>query len=46
MVEALDGIGVVPRKGKPGRPRQHGSNAEKTKVYRENKKREWLAQLA
>jgi len=45
QVEPLDGMGVVPRKGTPGRQRVHGSNAEKTRVYRENKKRELLVQL-
>jgi hypothetical protein len=44
-VEPLDGMGVVPRKGKPGRHRQHGSKAQKNRAYNERKKREWLAQL-
>lgn len=44
-VEPLDGMSVQPRKGKSGRTRKHTSNAEKTRVYRENKKRELLAQL-
>jgi hypothetical protein len=44
-VEPLDGMGVQPRKGKPGRPALHESNAEKTRAYRDKQKREWLAQL-
>jgi hypothetical protein len=44
-VEPLEGMGVVPRKGKSGRQRQHRSNAEKNRAYNERKKQEWLAQL-
>lgn len=44
-VEPLPGMGVVPRKGKAGRPRQHASNAAKAKAHRDQQKREWLAQL-
>lgn len=44
-VEALPGMGVVPRKGKAGRRRKHESDAEKTSVYRKNKKQAWFAEL-
>jgi hypothetical protein len=44
-VEPLPGLGVVPRKGKAGRPRQHADNAEKTRKHRETEKRKYLAQL-
>ncbi len=45
-VEPLPGLdGVVPSKGKAGRPRKHASDAEKTRKFREVKKREHLAQL-
>jgi hypothetical protein len=46
MVEPLPGLdGVVPSKGKAGRPRKHANDAEKTRKFREVKKREHLAQL-
>src|SRR4051812_19570077 len=38
-------MGVVPHKGKPGRPRLHGTNAAKAKDHRERQKQAWLAQL-
>ena len=44
-VEPLDGMGVLPRKGKAGRPRKHKSDADKVKAHRDQRKREWLAQL-
>ncbi|MGF3028089.1 hypothetical protein ACQVP2_35540, partial [Methylobacterium aquaticum] len=44
-VEPLPGMGVVPRKGKAGRPRQHASNAEKARAHRARQEMEWLAQL-
>ncbi|BCM86483.1 hypothetical protein [Methylobacterium indicum] len=44
-VEPLPGMGVVPRKGKAGRPRQHASNADKTRAHRARQEMEWLAQL-
>jgi hypothetical protein len=44
-VEPLPGLGVVPRKGKPGRPRKHASDAEKVRRHREGEKRKHLAQL-
>ncbi|WP_029031530.1 hypothetical protein [Salinarimonas rosea] len=44
-VEPLPGMGVVPRKGKPGRRRKHDSAADKTRAYRESQKRKYLAEL-
>ncbi|MBY0297489.1 MAG: hypothetical protein K2X71_15860, partial [Methylobacterium sp.] len=44
-VEPLPGMGVVPRKGKAGRPRQHASNADKARAHRARQQMEWLAQL-
>jgi hypothetical protein len=44
QVRPLDGMGAVPRKGKPGWPRLHESNAEKTSAHRK-KPQEWLIQL-
>ena len=44
-IEPLPGMGVVPRKGKAGRPRQHTSNAAKAQAHRDNEKRKLLAQL-
>lgn len=44
-VEPLPGMGVVPRKGKPGRKRKHESAADKTRAYRESQKRKYLAEL-
>lgn len=44
-VQPLDGMGVVPRKGKPGRKPQHESNAAKNRAYNERRKRELLGQL-
>jgi hypothetical protein len=44
-VESLPGLDGVPSKGKAGRPRKHANDAEKTKAFREVKKREHLAQL-
>jgi hypothetical protein len=38
-------MGVVPRKGKPGRKPQHESNAAKNRAYNERRKRELLDQL-
>jgi hypothetical protein len=45
QVKPLDGMGVVPRKGKPGRPRLHESSAEKTSAHRKKQQQEWLIQL-
>lgn len=44
-VEVLPGMGAVLRKGKAGRPRRHASSAERTRAYRENKRRELIEQL-
>ena len=44
-VEPLPCMGVMPRKGKAGRPRQHASNAAKAKAHRDGEKRKLLAQL-
>ena len=44
-IEPLPGMGVVPRKGKPGRQRRHASNAAKAKAHRDGEKRKLLAQL-
>lgn len=44
-VESLPGMGVVPSKGKAGRPRQHADDAAKKKAHRDGEKRKLLAQL-
>lgn len=44
-IAPLDGMGVQVRKGRPGRKRQHVSNAAKASACRAKQKREWLAQL-
>src|ERR1700712_4586067 len=44
-VEPLPGMGVVPRKGKAGRPAQHASGAAKAQAHRDRDKRKLLAQL-
>ncbi|TXM64003.1 hypothetical protein FV226_27025 [Methylobacterium sp. WL12] len=44
-VEPLPGMGVVPRKGKAGRPRQHASDAAKAQAHRDGEKHKLLAQL-
>lgn len=44
-VEPLPGMGALPAKGKPGRPRKHRDPAEKTSAYRERQRREYLVQL-
>jgi hypothetical protein len=44
-VQPLQGMGVVPHKGEPGRKRQHESNAAKNRAYNERRKRELLDQL-
>jgi hypothetical protein len=44
-IKPLDGMSVLPRKGKAGRPRKHASNANKVRAHREQEKRKLLAQL-
>ncbi|GJD76717.1 hypothetical protein [Methylobacterium goesingense] len=44
-VEPLPGMGVIPRKGKAGRPRQHANGAAKAQAHRDGEKRKLLAQL-
>lgn len=44
-VQALPGLKVQPRKGKPGRRRKHTNDAEKSRSYRRNKDAEYLVQL-
>lgn len=43
--EPLPGMGVVPRKGRSGRPRLHADDAAKARAHRARKEREYLAQL-
>ncbi|MBM6584416.1 hypothetical protein ILT44_29925 [Microvirga sp. BT689] len=45
QVEPLDGMGVQPRKGKPGRNRKHASNAARNRAYNERKKQGLMTQL-
>ena len=44
-IEPLPGMGVLPRKGKAGRPRQHADDAAKTRAYRVEQERKHLAHL-
>ncbi|WP_123834488.1 hypothetical protein [Methylobacterium currus] len=44
-VEPLPGMGLVPRKGQPGRRRKHASNADRVQAHREQEKRKLLAHL-
>jgi hypothetical protein len=44
-IEPLPDVGVVPRKGNPGRPRKHADNAEKARKHREVAKRKYAAHL-
>jgi len=44
-IAPLPGMGVLPRKGKAGRPRQHTDNAAKARVYRAGQERKLLAHL-
>jgi hypothetical protein len=44
-VEPLPGLGVVPRKGRAGRPRKHASDAERVRDHRKAEKHKHLAQL-
>lgn len=44
-VAPLPGLGVLPSKGKAGRPRQHADNAAKARKCRTRKEHEFLAQL-
>lgn len=44
-VEPLDGMGVLPRKGKAGRPRKHATGSDRVRAHREQEKRKLLAQL-
>jgi hypothetical protein len=44
-VEPLPGMGVIPRKGRAGRPRQHANGAVKAQAHRDCEKRKLLAQL-
>lgn len=45
LVEPLPGMGMLPRKGKAGRPRQHADGAAKARAYRAGEKRKLLAEL-
>ncbi|TFZ54482.1 hypothetical protein E4V01_25130 [Methylorubrum sp. Q1] len=45
IVEPLPGTGMLPRKGKAGRPRRHADDAAKARAYREGEKRKLLAEL-
>jgi hypothetical protein len=44
-VTPLPNLGVMPSKGKAGRPRQHADNAAKARKHRIGKEHEFLAQL-
>ncbi|KQU29288.1 hypothetical protein ASG63_17500 [Methylobacterium sp. Leaf94] len=45
QVMPLPGMGVLPRKGKAGRPREHSDAAARTRAYRLDQERHLLAQL-
>jgi hypothetical protein len=45
VVEPLPGTGVLPRKGKAGRPRRHVDDAAKVRAHRDGEKRKLLAEL-
>lgn len=44
-VTPLPGLDALPSKGKAGRPRQHADNAARTRTYRVEQERKFLAQL-
>ncbi|MCW1841580.1 hypothetical protein [Prosthecomicrobium hirschii] len=46
QVMAVDGLGAVMRKGRPGRPRAHKDGADRVRAHRLRQRELWLAELA